>query len=510
MKQFFTLILMAMCSVVAFADEVVYDFVTSQLPKSWSASVDPIGFETTNLSRGAQFNASNGNATLTLAGVKNATKVVVTCSTNIADKNILGVSVAESQWGSEVLAKENNVEKTFVGDAASGNLQLNLTVAEKSLYIGKVVVTCDGVEGGDTGDTGNQGDTDKLDPTYSYGEPTILIPNGDIMSNAAYSFVQNNILVSTTAGAQAATYFGCNAGQKITFTATKPIKGLLINGYVKQGFEAAADHGEIAYVDASEGEVEHDPVLAIFDVNSNSVTISCQKQLRCNTVEIYFNANPEADLEVEEEEEEEDEYSFDWEPTEVTEIDVDYSTANGGYATYTDYTDIAGFPYVDIIFTNDESDLELSAFCQSTPVTMVPVGTYEISDSGEDDTFEASPGGDDYYDYPSCYTTDYEEVEYEGETYLYYTTCYYLVSGTVTVAKDAAGVKVTVDAKTYNGSTFKATFVGCPAGDEGLVTGLGTVVASNGGNADGKRYHNGRITLRQGGCTYTTAGLRIR
>ena len=79
-------------SLSAYASEVTYDF-TSSIPAGWTASAKPNGFETTGTSRGTQFTTS---ATLTLAGVKNVTKVVVTCSSNIDSGNSLGVSVGHS------------------------------------------------------------------------------------------------------------------------------------------------------------------------------------------------------------------------------------------------------------------------------------------------------------------------------------------------------------------------------------------------------------------------------
>lgn len=506
MKQIFTLFLMAICSMVAFAEEVTYDFSAS-VPQPWTCNVAPSGYESTGYTRGTQFNVALKSATLTLAGVKNATKVVVTCSSNIADKNTISVSVAGNNWGTETLTKENNIEKTFTGSAANGDLKIDILPVEKSVWINKVVVTCDGAEGGNTGggEGGeNQGGSDKLDPNYTYAEPTIIMPSGESGSNTPYSFVQENILVSTTVGAQAATYFGCNAGQQITFTATKPIKAVVVNGYVKQGFEAGCDHGEIAFVDASEGEVENDPVLAIFDVNSTSVTISCVKQMRCQTVEFYFEANPDVDLDFEGDDEgdEDDELTYDYEPTEVTTINTAFDEVE-----YDDYSDYYGCPYTDMYFMSEDYEMEIGVFAETTPVTMIPVGTYTISESGEDGTVEASPGGDDYYDYPSYLVTDFEYLEeYESWTY---NSAYYLMSGTLTVAEDPAGVKVTLDAKTYYGSTVKATFVGCPTGDEDYLEGIDTVLAPS-TKADGKFFENGRISIRRNGKSYGLQGHLVR
>lgn len=501
MKQIFTLFIMALCSIAAFADEVVYDF-SSAVPQPWTCDVQPFGYETSGSMRGTQFNKATPEATLTLAGVKGVTKVVVTCSSNIADLNTIGVSVAGNAWGTETLGKEANVEKTFSGAAASGNLTIHMTIADKSVYVSKVTVTCDEAGTGDGGEVnpggGDEGDSE-LDPDYEYSEPTVIWPTGEVGSNAPYSFVQNNIKVSTTIGGQSDQYFGCNAGQQITFTAAQPIKAIAITGYVKQGFEASCDHGDIMYVDASEDAVEATPVLAILDVDSKSVTISCVKQLRCYVVQVYFEENP--DIEGGGEGGDEDELDYTYEPTDKTTLNMTFDSVE-----YEDYS-FLGFPYVDMYFIGEEYEMELTAFADAVPVTMIPVGTYEISDSYEVGTIEASPGGDYNYDYPSFVATDFEYDEEFG--FWGYGAAYYLMSGTVTVAEDPAGVKVTVDAKSYNGSTVKGTFVGCPAGDEELLDGVNTVIAPS-APRDGKTLNNGRITIRKNGRNYTTAGLRLR
>lgn len=93
MKQFFTLLFMALCSVVAFAEDITYDFSNS-VPTPWTCNVTPSGYETSGSMRGTQFNVALGGATLTLSGVQNATKIVVTCSSNIDNENGLTYTTA--------------------------------------------------------------------------------------------------------------------------------------------------------------------------------------------------------------------------------------------------------------------------------------------------------------------------------------------------------------------------------------------------------------------------------
>lgn len=488
-------ILLALVSCTLAAKDFTYDF-SSSVPSAWTSTPAPFGYETASPARGTQYTS---NATLTLKGMTNVTKVVITCSCNVAGENSIALAVGGSTWGSETLAKESNVEKTFTGAAATGDVVISITRSSKSVYISRVVVTAEdgSTGGGDTGDGDGEKDDDKqLDPSYKYGEPTIVTPSGDLCSNTAYSFVQNNVKVETTTGAQTATYFGCNAGNSITFTATQPIYGIAINGYVKKDFAATTTAGDIVYVDASEDYVEANPVAIIYDINSKSVTIECEKQLRCYSVELYFNDNPDAEID-DPWGDDGGEYTYEYEPTTASKLNIAFD-----YLEYADYSELAGYPYTDLYFDNDKFILEAAVFQTATPGTAIAPGTYAITDTYDEGTVQASPGGDDYYDYPTYIATDFDE---EG----YYMTSYYIVSGTLTVANDPAGVKMTLVGKTYYGSTVNATFVGKPvkAGDDSdAIDGIEAATKT----ASGKMVRDGKIVIVKNGRTYNTAGQIIK
>lgn len=143
-------------------------------------------------------------------------------------------------------------------------------------------------------------ETPQLDPSYTYAEPTTIVAPNQTIQGAAYDFITNNIAVSSSKGAitQAngtnvlTSYFSAHAGYELTFTATKPIKGIRINGFVKTGFTATVDYGIVTFVSPAE-DTEANPVVVITDINNTSVTLSCVKQLRCYSVEFYFESNPE-------------------------------------------------------------------------------------------------------------------------------------------------------------------------------------------------------------------------
>lgn len=474
------------------AEEYTYDFSNS-IPTGWTSKVSPNGFETTGYQRGCQFLAST---TLTLSGVKNVTKVVITCSAN-TDKNGLAVSVAGTQWGSETLPKENNMTKTFSGAAASGNLVIDITRVEKSVYISKIVVTADeSTTGGGDGDNEST-----LDENYSYAEPTIVTVSGATGSNAAYSFVQNNIEVKCSAGAQNETYFGCNAGNDITFTATKPIKAIVIDGYVKKEFEATVSAGNIGYVDASESEVTANPVLAVTDINSKTVTLSCVKQLRCYKVYFYFESNP--DVEFETGGGDDDDYgdlTFDYEPTTATNLIITFDEV---YEE--ELSSQVGYNLVDLYFVSDDYEMEVYVFAPKDAQCGVAPGVYPINDTYEEGTVQASPGGDDMYDYPTYLATDFE-YDPDWDAY-YYNTSYYLVSGTLKVEKSGNGVKYTLDAKSHYGSTIKASYVGSiqSVDEEDSIE-----FVEQQKTTPTKLLKDGQIIIQRNGKAYTVSGTRVK
>lgn len=493
------LMLTLIASISAQAKDLVYDF-SSAIPSDWTTALTPNSFE----SRGAQFIASG---TLTLKGVKDASKVVVLCSCNNATEgqNTIGVSVAGKDWGTEKLKKETDVEKTFSGATASGDLVITLTRGDKSIYIKTVTVTCGTTDGGGEGGEGGEGGDDTpatdLDPNYTYAEPTVVTCPENKGNNIPYSFINNNIKVECSTGAMTDTYFGCNAGQTLTFTATKAIKGISIDGYVKKGFDITVSAGNVDFCSDDESEIEANPVVLITDINAKTVTLNCVKQLRCYNVSFYFDENPDGDID--DGGGDEGDYTYDYEPTEATTLNITFDDME-----YADYSELVGFTYTDLYFVSDEYEMELVAFSPAVSGTALAPGTYEITTDFADGTLQASPGGDEEYDYPSCIYADFEyDEDYEA---WYYNAAYYLVSGTLTVAKDAAGVKMTLKGKTYFGSTVNATFTGKPINANGEEDEEGIAsVKTDEANGVVKQIRSNQIIIRQGRHTFDLQGRKM-
>ncbi len=138
-----------------------------------------------------------------------------------------------------------------------------------------------------------------LDPNYVYAEPTTVAPKDTTLWKKEFAFIDNNILVHCDMGSiNPATdttfaYFNCNANYSITFTATQPIKGISIDGFVRKAFDATCDKGEIQFMTDPDRDMEGWPALVIMDIDSTSVTLNCPKQLRCYAVRVFFEENPD-------------------------------------------------------------------------------------------------------------------------------------------------------------------------------------------------------------------------
>lgn len=335
-----------------------------------------------------------------------------------------------------------------------------------------------------------------LNPDYTYAEPTIVTNSEEIGSNLAnYSFICNNVQVNCTKGARYADYFGVNAGEQITFTTTQPMKAIVVNGFVKKYFEATASAGEIAYVDAEEDAVTSEQVLAVTDINSTTLTISCVKQLRCYSVAVYFNENPEIDIEGGEEE---DDYSFEWEPTEIKTINVTFDSIE-----VTDMTENLGYACTGLYLMSEEYEMELSVFASTIDsITILPIGTYAINDTYEANTVMASPGGYEEYDFPSYLITDFEQDQASGAWY--YNTVYYLASGTLEIAEVEGGAQLTIHATSHFGSTINATYsIGAIQPDIDAVENTSIAVQA------AKHLHDGQLYIERNGQLYDVIGRKL-
>ena len=257
----------------------------------------------------------------------------------------------------------------------------------------------------------------QLDPSYVYAEPTTIVAPNQTVQGAAYDFISNNIAVSCTKGAitQSATpYFSAHANYALTFTATKPIKGIRINGFVKAGFTATVDNGIVTYISPAEG-TEANPVVVITDINNTSVTLSCVKQLRCYSVEFYFESNPEG-----------------LGSTPTTGEEVNFVGYAADYEYYEDYSSVGAYNYSIYLYGQTDND----------PSVMLDIYT------AEKDKFEGTYSTTDGTLGEYCFY-DISEEEY-----------YTLVQGSIQITKNANNYTITGAMVGDNGVTYNISYTG--------------------------------------------------
>lgn len=181
----------------------------------------------------------------------------------------------------------------------------------------------------------------------------------------------------------------------------------------------------------------------------------------------------------------EGEFSYDYEPEEVSTFDVEMSTAE-----VEDYT--AEFGVVAMYFESADGSYFASMELIISSEDLVEPGEYQINDSEEEGTFFASPGGDDEYDYGCYFGVTFIDPE-DGKEYYY---PYYLVSGNVTITEDG----IQVQAKSFNGSTVKFTYV--KPYDAVENTKLTDKLL--------KAIENGNVIIKSGNVIFDVNGQRIK
>lgn len=133
-------------------------------------------------------------------------------------------------------------------------------------------------------------------------EPVIITAPDSTIDKQAYTFSAEGVTISVSYGSAypaehawnniGRTYFACLANGSVTFSAEKKIKGIAVNGWVKKNFSATCNKGTLNYLSDESEDTTGEPVLTISDIDSSAVTLTCNNQLRCFSVEFYFTQNP--------------------------------------------------------------------------------------------------------------------------------------------------------------------------------------------------------------------------
>ncbi len=278
------------------------------------------------------------------------------------------------------------------------------------------------------------------------------------------------------------------AGKTLTVSCAEKITKIEVIGMAKKDANVTASAGTVVGGSFSADTYAYEngfdePLFVINDVNATSTVITPVKQIRLYGIRVTTGegGGSEGGEEGGGSEGGEGELDYSFEPTEVTTIDETMLEAD-----WIDYT-VDGL--VLVWLGNEQYEVSLAVL---TTEAAMPVGTFKINDSAEENTVLASPGGDETDDYPSFVAADFE-----GDVY---NAAYYLVSGNVTisVAEDVYTIKL--DAKSYNGSTIKMAYTG--AVEE--ATAIRTVEIDNTVYA-----RDGRIYAEEGARIYSLTGLDV-
>jgi len=140
--------------------------------------------------------------------------------------------------------------------------------------------------------------------SWAQEQPVVFNAPDTVIEKTAYSISEQDITISVSYGSAypaghsynnlGITYFACLANGSMTISAEQDIKGIAIDGWVRKNFAASCDQGTIAYLSDALDDATGEPVLTISDINAPSVTISCDNQLRCFRVKVYFSENPDS------------------------------------------------------------------------------------------------------------------------------------------------------------------------------------------------------------------------
>ena len=282
------------------------------------------------------------------------------------------------------------------------------------------------------------------------------------------------------------------AGKTLTVSCAEKITKIEVIGMAKKDADVTASAGTVVGGSFSADTYAYEngfdePLFVINDVNATSTVITPVKQIRLYGIRVTTGegGGSEGGEEGGEEgggsEGGEGELDYSFEPTEVTTIDETMLEAD-----WIDYT-VDGL--VLVWLGNEQYEVSLAVL---TTEAAMPVGTFKINDSAEENTVLASPGGDETDDYPS-----FVAANFEGDSYH---AAYYLVSGNVTisVAEDVYTIKL--DAKSYNGSTIKMAYTGAVK----EYTAIRTVEIDNTVYA-----RDGRIYAEEGARIYSLTGLDV-
>lgn len=235
--------------------------------------------------------------TITISSDENLTNIqMVFAKSGASNKEYTGLEASTGTLVSGGVSEDKTDWKVDRWTGSAKQVVFTLTGSKGQRQIQRILIDGDSIEINPVEDI--LPTAENLDANYEYAEPTEVLPKDTTILKKEYAFIHNNILVHCDMGSiikatdTTDAYFNCNANYTITFTATKPIKGIEIDGYVRKAFDATCEPGEIEFFTDPDYEGEAWPVIVLRDVDDTSVTLSCPKQFRCYAARVFFETNP--------------------------------------------------------------------------------------------------------------------------------------------------------------------------------------------------------------------------
>ena len=284
-------------------------------------------------------------------------------------------------------------------------------------------------------------------------DPVIITAPDTVINKTAYTLSEQGVTIAVSYGSAypgthsynniGTTYFACLAGGNMTISSEQNIKGIAINGWVKKNFSASCDHGDIDYLSDENEDTTGEPVLTISDIDNPSVTISCDNQLRCFSVEVYFTENP-GSLQ--------GEVMDTVRLTMTTASAIDYSTdtlysTEGAYSYWLELAPAEGYPQIWLdMYASVRGDLsgEYSLYDYNVgDYTYIQLSADEWDyEYAYDQAFTISKTGDNYH--IEGYIIADNDVQYE-----------FVYDGPIALTAEEQGIEQTVNTSSSNRKYIK-------------------------------------------------------
>ena len=330
-----------------------------------------------------------------------------------------------------------------------------------------------------------------------------IVPVADEVHHAEYTVVQDDIEVKVSKGSVNPFNFICEAGNTITISAPKNIKGIVFDGQQIDVWKATVSSGNLTVLDKY--NTVSSSLAVLKDVDSNTVTITSSTDIIINSIDIYFDEDPDVELGMD-----------------LVTLVLDREVEDGVDSHY-DINRIAWNKYgekycgrediTEVFMYADEQNafFEILLFSPWDTETCVKPGVYSFDYTGNQGTAYSSFG---YILEDGCPCLSIGVInasanpDWEDWTAFDYL---FITGGTISFEKVPEGVKIEFDVTTAKGKHITASYVGsADPYDTDDPTGISMHQASKKLSTATKHIKNGKLIIEKNGCSYNSVGQKLR